>query len=226
MRAPIIGAFAANDLPRLKALVRVSTRVTHTDPKAEHGALAIALCARRAMLDGAALDRAKLFGELYREIQCLDLSSRLKWVENALASGKATEELTSQLSSARGVSGYIYETVPAAIFCWLKSLSDFRAAVTDVIRLGGDADTTGAIVGALAGATFGKAAIPNEWVQGLAEWPHTSAWMERLSNCLSDPALSAIVVSRFIDGMCVLVRNVLFMIVVLGHGFRRLLPPY
>ncbi|MBB6048676.1 ADP-ribosylglycohydrolase family protein [Armatimonas rosea] len=44
MRAPIIGLFCAADPDdtRLRALVRVSTRLTHTDPQAEEGALAIA----------------------------------------------------------------------------------------------------------------------------------------------------------------------------------------
>ncbi len=175
MRAPILGVYAADNPTKLKLLVRASTRLTHTDPKAEHGALAIALCARRAVLDGSALNRDGLFAELYNEIQCPDLSGRLKRVEDALSSGNTTQEFASQLGGAQGVSGYIYETVPAAIFCWLNALVDFRAAVTDVIRLGGDADTTGAIVGALSGSTLGKRRDSrSEWIQGLAEWPHTS----------------------------------------------------
>ncbi|MDH3640868.1 MAG: ADP-ribosylglycohydrolase family protein, partial [Gammaproteobacteria bacterium] len=47
MRVPIIGA-AVDDLELLASLVRTSTRMTHTDPKAEHGALAVALAARMA----------------------------------------------------------------------------------------------------------------------------------------------------------------------------------
>ena len=44
MRAAILGVFCATDPDdtRLKALVRASTRLTHTDPKAEEGALRIA----------------------------------------------------------------------------------------------------------------------------------------------------------------------------------------
>lgn len=44
MRAPIIGLFCAHDQTdkRLHALIRTSTRITHTDPKAEEGALTIA----------------------------------------------------------------------------------------------------------------------------------------------------------------------------------------
>ncbi len=44
MRAPIIGLFCAGDASdhRLRALIRSSTRITHTDPKAEEGALTVA----------------------------------------------------------------------------------------------------------------------------------------------------------------------------------------
>ena len=44
MRAPIIGLFCAHDQTdaRLNALIRVSTRITHTNPKAEEGAREIA----------------------------------------------------------------------------------------------------------------------------------------------------------------------------------------
>ena len=36
-----------------------------------------------------------------------------------------------------------------------------------VVNLGGDADTTGAIAGAIAGAQYGFEAIPKRWVNGL-----------------------------------------------------------
>ena len=42
MRSSIIGAAYGDDESRLKNLVRISTRVTHADPKAECGALAVA----------------------------------------------------------------------------------------------------------------------------------------------------------------------------------------
>ena len=50
MRAPIIGVFCADDASdhRLRALIRVSTRITHTDPKAEQGALEIAQAAQKS----------------------------------------------------------------------------------------------------------------------------------------------------------------------------------
>ena len=48
MRAALLGVCYGNDVPRLRALVRASTRITHTDPKAEYGALTVALAAHVA----------------------------------------------------------------------------------------------------------------------------------------------------------------------------------
>jgi ADP-ribosyl-[dinitrogen reductase] hydrolase len=37
----------------------------------------------------------------------------------------------------------------------------------DVVNQGGDADTTGAIAGMLAGATYGVSGIPQDWLKKL-----------------------------------------------------------
>ena len=39
--------------------------------------------------------------------------------------------------------------------------------MTDVVNLGGDTDTAGAILGAMAGAYYGVDAIPERWLDGL-----------------------------------------------------------
>ena len=49
MRSALLGVLFADDEARLAALNRAATRLTHTDPKAECGALAIALAARASM---------------------------------------------------------------------------------------------------------------------------------------------------------------------------------
>jgi hypothetical protein len=102
--------------------------------------------------------------------------------------------------------------------------------VEEVILLGGDADTTGAIVGALAGATCGASGIPAAWLDGLLEWPRSVRWMRALAERLGrqfpeqGSATSPGPLPLFWPG--VLVRNVLFFGLVLAHVVRRLLPPY
>jgi len=58
-------------------------------------------------------------------------------------------------------------SVPTAIYLALH-LPNFEQAVTSAVNLGGDADTVGAISGALAGARWGASNIPQRWLDGLA----------------------------------------------------------
>jgi len=64
-------------------------------------------------------------------------------------------------------SGYVVDTVQTVLHC-LSSHDDFEAAVTAAVNLGDDADTTGALVGMLAGARCGAQALPGRWLGRLS----------------------------------------------------------
>lgn len=67
----------------------------------------------------------------------------------------------------RGLSSaYVVDTVQT-VFDGFFSTASFEACLIRTVNQGGDADTTGAIVGALAGARFGLAAIPKRWLKAL-----------------------------------------------------------
>ena len=137
------------------------------------------------------------------------------------------DEFAQQIGCERGVSGYIYRTVPIAIHAWLSYPHDYRTAISEVIRCGGDTDTTAAIVGAIVGSGVGRTGIPPEWVNGMWEWPRTVSWMERLAKCVEDAVTSGQggKVPGTLPGIG-LVRNALFASVVMCHVVRRMLPPY
>ena len=63
-------------------------------------------------------------------------------------------------------SGHVVESLEAALWCFDKTDS-FKDAVLMAVNLGDDADTTGAIVGQLAGAFYGVGAIPKGWLKKL-----------------------------------------------------------
>ena len=69
-------------------------------------------------------------------------------------------------------SGYVAHSLEAAIWS-VGRTADFRTAVLTAANLGGDADTTAAIAGQLAGALYGMSGVPAEWLTQLA-------WRERL----------------------------------------------
>lgn len=62
--------------------------------------------------------------------------------------------------------GYIVETL-RAVFQALFATDGFESALIDVVNRGGDADTTGAILGMIAGALYGFEGIPRRWLKAL-----------------------------------------------------------
>ena len=63
-------------------------------------------------------------------------------------------------------SGYIVDTVQT-VFDAFFSTGSFEECLVKVVNRGGDADTTGALAGQLAGAHYGVAAIPDRWLKKL-----------------------------------------------------------
>jgi ADP-ribosylglycohydrolase len=233
MRSPILGVCLGDSPDRLRAFVRASTRITHSDPKAEIGAFAAAWAAHRSAetRTGSPPTPAMFVSELREHFKADDtaapfLASLDKLVEYNEA-GRSTEEYAAALALGRGVTGYIYHTVPVALYAWLRYPDDFRAAVEGVIRCGGDTDTVAGITGALVGARLGKAGIPSAWLSGIAEWPRSVSWIEGLADSLAagqwrvspQPAKPLAV-------WAIPARNLVFFVVVLAHVARRMLPPY
>lgn len=233
MRAAALGVCLGHDRERLRAHVRASTFLTHTDPKAERGAYLVALAAHFGAVHGPEGMQGEAFLRLAREaLPDADekLCGLLDKIEDHLRRDAPAVELADTLGLRRGVSGYVYHTVPLALYCWLRNPRSFRQAVEEVIALGGDADSTGAVVGGIAGATLGAGGIPADWLNGLLEWPRSVAWMRRLAERLARqfPVVGSPVrqkpLSLFWPGL--IPRNFIFLFVVLAHAFRRLLPPY
>jgi ADP-ribosylglycohydrolase len=235
MRSALLGVCCGADRDRLRAFVRASTRLTHTDPRAERGALLVALAAHHGAAGGAqGIDGERFLAEARAALPDVDpeLSGLLQQIEDGLRHQSSLAELAAAMKQTRGVSGYVYHTVPLALYSWLRWPGDFRRAVEEIILLGGDSDTTGAITGAVAGATVGASSIPPEWL-ALWEWPRSVSWMRALARRLAETFPDAETRSSrrrpgplrlFWPGL--LPRNLLFLAAVLGHVGRRLLPPY
>ena len=79
--------------------------------------------------------------------------------------------------------GYVIHTLEAAVWSLLTT-STFREAVLTAINLGGDADTTGAITGGLAGIWYGLDAIPEEWISATARKDEIEALFEKFLDVL------------------------------------------
>jgi ADP-ribosyl-[dinitrogen reductase] hydrolase len=82
-----------------------------------------------------------------------------------IADALALQEPRFAISAYRGrASGYVVDTVQTVLYHFF-SHDDFERCMIAVVNRGDDADTTGAIVGMLAGARFGTRAFPRKWIQ-------------------------------------------------------------
>lgn len=222
MRSAIIGVFFAHDAGMRRRFVEASTRLTHTDSRALTAALAVAEIAAMACTDRA--DEFSFAG-LRR------LGGEPEWgrvvdeLERAQADGLSVADFAKRLGLEKGVTGYAFHTVPVALYAWWRHRGDYRATVTAVLDCGGDTDTVGAIAGALAGADIGVAGIPGDLLDGIAEWPRSVNWLRRLADRLRQQAQASTPVGALpVFWPALLLRNGLFLGIVLTHGFARLLP--
>lgn len=226
MRAPIIGAFFANDSEKLDQFLKISTNMTHTDPQAEEGSWVIAQAAALIMRDAphqAPID--SFFDFVLSKLDVGQLKTSLELAKGYLISGKSFSDYLAVMNlDHRGISGYMGHTVPAVIYAWLYYFGDYQKGIEAIILAGGDSDTTAAILGALMGLSIDhQKDIPQRWVSGIYNAPISMNKLVKMAQAVSDHDVAKI--PKISWGLQWL-RNLVLLVIVLLHGFRRLLPPY
>jgi ADP-ribosylglycohydrolase len=151
MRAAPFGVYFRNDIKSLVQICKIDSSITHASPDAEAGSIAIAVAAYYAVND----DTDNLLDKIYEHLP----DSKVKNTIFSLDSLINSEHITpAQALRVLGTKANVRETVPAALYCFIK-FDNYYDAVLAAIKAGGDTDTTGAIVGALFGAKYGMKTI-------------------------------------------------------------------
>jgi len=224
MRSAIIGVTNGDDIEKMRQLVQISTRITHTDPKADRAAFIVAWAAWLASQDRP-ITASQLTEELPAYIELDDELDAL--IHEAIDSAQRDEtamDFCQRTGMGRGVSGYCYTTLKVVIQVYLRHSENFEQAMTEIVLCGGDTDTVAAIAGGIIGAGVGPDGIPDDWLNDISDWPRSIKWINKLGTQLAQSQQAerpAAVLYPF-----ALIRNLLFMLLVLTHGFRRLAPPY
>ncbi|MCX7946667.1 MAG: ADP-ribosyl-[dinitrogen reductase] hydrolase [Hydrogenophilus sp.] len=142
---PVAIAAMGCDEGTVRAACRWQGRVTHHHPLSDAACEWLGIIAQRA-LAGA---------------------SRAELLNGPVAQMVATHpEFAYTGRSCLNPSGYVVDTVVAVMQAFAQG-RDFASTLIDVVNRGGDADTTGAISGMIAGAVYGSAAIPRRWLEAL-----------------------------------------------------------
>ncbi|BDG08598.1 ADP-ribosylglycohydrolase family protein [Anaeromyxobacter paludicola] len=174
--APIGVAFAMDPAARRDAALRDSA-LTHYDPRCLLACTAFD-AALAAAITGAAGTREEVLAAAREELEPALLALRGAPGLTDQEVREAAEALAGDLHLASRSDPLLYGPdlhlhthqgfvrVAFRLAFWeLLHAPDFRSGLVDVVNRGGDADTNGAIAGALLGAFFGAAAIPRRWTE-------------------------------------------------------------
>lgn len=161
MRAAPFGIYFRNDIQSLISICKMDSAITHASEEAEAGAIAIGLAAAYSVNR----DTSSLLDDLWQVLPDSKVKSIIYSLTSLLDSPYITPE---QALRVIGTKGDVRQTVPAALYCFLK-FDNYHDAVLTSIKAGGDTDTTAAIVGALFGAKLGVQGINADLVKAVEE---------------------------------------------------------
>ncbi len=143
MRMAPVALFTLGNPRRLEALSLEQAHLTHNHPLSDAACVAVGEMVQEAIL-GATPDR-------------------LKAVAQSLISRHPTFRFTPYPGNS---SAYVVDTLQT-VFHHLFSSATFEECLIGVVNQGGDADTTGAIAGMIAGPLYGADTIPRRWLKRL-----------------------------------------------------------
>ncbi|MGW5432568.1 ADP-ribosylglycohydrolase family protein [Streptomyces sp. NPDC004059] len=172
MRIAPLGAWYADDPEQATHQAEISAYTTHQHREAVVGAMAVAAAAALAgSPDGPPSPEALLDGVIAL-VPKSAVGQGLRRARDMLDYGDAVT-VAAVLGCGRRTTAH--DTVPFALWSAARSLGDFEAAFWTTAGVGGDVDTTCAIVGGLLAS--GKAGTPPaEWVErseALPDWVPT-----------------------------------------------------
>ena len=186
MRSALLGAYFCEDQDMIERFVTASTKLTHTDPRALTGAMAVARLAAWAVQHGPRNRRApSSWGTCWRSWP-RQIGSGANWWAKCWRLGHAGRGYRVRVFPwpGRRRDRLHVPHRPVAVYAWLRHFGDFRAAVEAALDCGGDTDTVGAIVGALAGGTVGAGGIPADWIAGIIDWPRSVGLLRKVASRL------------------------------------------
>ncbi|UZF93027.1 ADP-ribosylglycohydrolase family protein [Bosea sp. NBC_00550] len=170
--APV--SIVTTDPDRAAHLAREQSRVTHASPA----------CLDACELLARMLVAAIATGDKNRTLDACGTRSFADPDIEALARGVWGKLSRDDIRSG----GYVVDTLCASL--WSVGTTDrFEDAVTLAVNLAGDADTTGAVTGMLAGAIYGVSSIPERFLTPLLWREHLTDVGEKLFRLRSsDPS--------------------------------------
>ncbi|GAA0529154.1 ADP-ribosylglycohydrolase family protein [Halorubrum aquaticum] len=169
--APYAIAFRHFDA-ELTQISQLSSAITHADPRCRWGCVIL----NRTLANLIRNERDPLGTALKNTSLAPDeLRTALTQVQDVITGDRDAAPFESQLAT----SGYVVDSLQAGLFYGFTAESA-ESAIVQAVNSGGDTDTVGAIAGAVAGARFGSASIPNRWTKEIEESDRLKRLAQRL----------------------------------------------
>lgn len=176
MRVSPVGLLYHDDPRMLRDIAYQTAGITHSNELALEGAAlqacAVALAVRT---DPGSIKANEFIGALRMFTKPGPYQEKLKIIARFLEGSVGKEQVVKELGN--GVEAL--QSVPTAIYAFLTNTS-FEKAVMYAVSLGGDADTIGAMCGAIAGACYGVDDMPDRWKMKLENIEKIEATAQRL----------------------------------------------
>jgi poly(ADP-ribose) glycohydrolase ARH3 len=159
MRVSPVGLLYHDDPVSIREISYHTAGITHSHELALEGAAVQACAVALAVLaDPVEIRRKEFLGALRMFTRPGPYQEKLKLIIKLLDENPAKEDVATLL----GNGSEALHSVPTAIYSFLAN-ADFEKAVVYAVSLGGDADTIGAMTGAISGACYGIERIPVYW---------------------------------------------------------------
>jgi ADP-ribosylglycohydrolase len=164
MRVAPVGAYFADDLPRVVAEARASAEVTHAHAEGQAGAIAIAVAAAWAWRVAEGSESPEPERLMQIALEHTPAGETRSGIDSALALPLELSPVTAARRLGSGLRVTAPDTVPFTLWCAARHLRDFPEALWTTVAGLGDRDTTCAIVGGIV-ALAGQSSIPEEWLR-------------------------------------------------------------
>lgn len=185
MRIAPVGVFYHRDRTKLTEIAKISAQVTHAHPLGMQGAV-LQACAISLACNyrkggtlspkGFILDLLALAKDEFPDYK--DLLLKIKeYIDNPPSNPVS-------VAKKLGTGFTAPKSVPTAICSFLLNVKSFEDSVVFAVNLGGDADTIGAMCGAISGAYFGLESIPARWLDELEDGHKGRSYVMKLSERL------------------------------------------
>ena len=153
-------------------VIREGSIITHAHPRSIYGCGIYSMVlwdilrgADKAQIPSTIEKASVLFDGIYPEE-----SDYYEWAFYKKLTTKTEDEISG--------SGYVVNTLEAALWCLLTT-NNYKECVLKAVNLGEDTDTVAAIAGGLAGALYGYDSIPKEWRDTLIKADYIENMCER-----------------------------------------------